>query len=444
MSERREYRRDPRRGGGGAGGGGGGGGSELVPLAEIQADLDKLIPQLARALPKGRDGRPIFTPERIVRMCLTTFRGKTGHLILATEKETILGSIMQAAQLGLEIGTPLGHSDLVPYGKKTQLIIGYRGMVDLARRSGDVGAVYAKVVHARDRFHYEYGMHPKLIHVPARLPDDQRGEPTAAYAVMQFRDGTEPQFDVMEKEEIEAIRACSKTAGREDSPWNTWPLEMWKKTILRRAFKLWPVNAAAKIAARIEEMHDAGLDPEPLTVETVDEGSGGTSSGVGETPRGRVIDAPREHADDVHEGDGRGGSTSRRADPEQPNDDDEEEGRPGLIEAATKLRRSDPEAFLRGFGLDHRATDMEAAAAELDFTDLSAKDLATGIEAAEAWQKEVGPQEGGGALPETGVTTRPDDIPFGKGKTPEPVETKAPAKTTARGAAAQAPKGTSR
>ena len=73
---------------------------------------------------------------------------------------------MQAVQLGLEPGL-LGHCYILPYKREATFIIGYKGMIDLARRSGHIQSIYAHAVHENDEFEYELGLHPKLEHKPS-------------------------------------------------------------------------------------------------------------------------------------------------------------------------------------------------------------------------------------------------------------------------------------
>ena len=112
---------------------------------------DRFKKQMALALPKS------LTADRLTRIVLTEFR-KTPAL-LSCDRESLFGAVLQCAALGLEPGSALGHCYLLPYGKTCQLIIGYRGMIDLARRSGQILSLCAYCVHEADEFHYELGLH---------------------------------------------------------------------------------------------------------------------------------------------------------------------------------------------------------------------------------------------------------------------------------------------
>lgn len=209
--------------------------------------------QMALALPKT------LTPERLTRVVMTECR-KTPAL-LKTSRESFLGAVLQCAQLGIEPGSALGHAYLIPYGNQCNLIIGYRGMIDLARRSGQIVSLHAYCVHAKDDFHYELGLHPDIHHVPSAEAD--RGPVTYVYAVAQLQGGG-VQFEVMSRAEVEAIRSSSK-AGR-SGPWVSHWDEMAKKTVIRRLFKLLPVSIEIARAVETDEKTDRGESIDPQDV----------------------------------------------------------------------------------------------------------------------------------------------------------------------------------
>lgn len=206
---------------------------------------DRFKKQMALALPKS------LTADRLTRIVLTEFR-KTPAL-LRCDRESLFGAVLQCAALGLEPGSALGHCYLLPYGKTCQLIIGYRGMIDLARRSGQIVSLYAYVVHEKDEFNYKLGLYPDVEHVPSS--EAAPGPVTHVYAVAKLKDGG-VQFEVMSRAEIEAVRARSK-AGR-SGPWVTDWDAMAKKTVIRRLFKYLPVSIEAVRATEIDEKADRG------------------------------------------------------------------------------------------------------------------------------------------------------------------------------------------
>ena len=226
--------------------------------------------QMALALPKS------LTADRLARIVMTECR-KTPAL-LNCNQESFLGAILQCAQLGLEPGSALGHCYLLPFGNgkaqdgrsNAQLIIGYRGMIDLARRSGQIVSLAAYIVHQEDEFDYQLGLQPNIVHKPAHQA--KPGPVTFVYAVANLKGGG-VQFEVMSRAEIEAVRDTSK-AGK-NGPWVTHFDEMAKKTVIRRLFKYLPVSIEIARAVEVDERSDRGeavTQEEVLDGEFIDKG----------------------------------------------------------------------------------------------------------------------------------------------------------------------------
>ena len=204
------------------------------------AALESLVSNgaLSKALPTG------LSPQRFARIVLTELR-KTPKLA-RTEPATFLGAVMTAAQLGLEFG-PLGHAYLVPYGQNCQLIVGYKGYIDLARRSGQLKSIVARPVHELDEFEYQYGTTEYLRHVPAT---GDRGKVVAYYGVAILHDGGQV-IHVMSPSDVEAFRVRSKSSG--DGPWKTDYDAMACKTVIRRMTPWLPMSTEAAQAVESDE-----------------------------------------------------------------------------------------------------------------------------------------------------------------------------------------------
>lgn len=185
--------------------------------------------QFAKALPK------VITPERFTRIAMTA--------LIQTPKlqqcrpETFIGALLTAAQLGLEPNTPLGQAYLIPYGNECQFQIGYKGMMDLAHRSGEIKNIEAHIVYENDEFSFEYGLNADLKHKPAM---HDKGNPVWVYAVYRLNNGGYG-FEVMSYDDVlEHGRKYSKTFAK--GPWQTQPEEMAKKTVLKKLLKYAPMK----------------------------------------------------------------------------------------------------------------------------------------------------------------------------------------------------------
>ena len=240
----------------------------------LAQQIEAMKPEIARAIPRH------LNPDRVARIAVTVMR-RTPKLAECTPA-SFLGALMTCAQLGLEPG-PLGHAYLVPYGNEVTFIAGYRGLVDLARRSGQVSSVQARVVRQGDQFDYAFGLEPKLEHKPTADADKPV---THAYAVIRLKDGG-VDFDVMTKAEIEAVRARSRAA--KSGPWVTDWAEMAKKTVLRRLLKTAPMSVEYQQAVANDEQTrtSAAVDAIDLNVPVDDP----------EAIDGEVVDEPTDHAE---------------------------------------------------------------------------------------------------------------------------------------------------
>jgi len=201
--------------------------------------------QFAMALPKH------LSADRFLRVALTAFT-RTPALLKCT-KASLTESLMDCSSLGLEPDGRRAH--LIPYGNKCQLIVDYKGLVELARRSGEISDIHADVVGENDLFEYSFGTNGNLEHKPAIKG---RGVVIAAYSYVKLKDGSS-SYDVMNLEEINAIRKRSKASG--SGPWVTDWNEMAKKTVFRRHSKWLPVSAEFRNAA--DKDYDVPIDLMP-------------------------------------------------------------------------------------------------------------------------------------------------------------------------------------
>lgn len=230
----------------------------------MQTFVKSMEGEIKKALPS------VITPERFTRIVLSALsvNPKLGQCTPAS----FLGAMMTSAQLGLEVNTPLGQAYVLPYMNKgvleAQFQLGYKGLIDLAYRSGEVEVIQAHVVYENDEFTCEYGLDPKLTHKPA---DGNRGEPVKVYAVFKTKSGGFG-FEVMSMEEVKSHAAkYSKAYGSAYSPWKTNFEEMAKKTVLKKVLKYAPLKSDFVKAAVQDEVikKDLSADMYEVPNETV-------------------------------------------------------------------------------------------------------------------------------------------------------------------------------
>ncbi|MDK2824535.1 MAG: recombination protein RecT [Clostridia bacterium] len=194
--------------------------------------INSMKPEIQRALPKHLDA------DRVARIAITAIR--TTPKLQQCNPYSFLGALMQASQLGLEPNTPLGQAYIIPYGNEAQFQIGYKGLLDLAYRSGQFKSIYAHEVYENDEFEYEYGLEQKLTHKPAAK---DRGNVIGYYAVFHLQNGGYG-FAYMSREDVEKHAQEYSQAVKKGwtSPWKTNFDEMAKKTVLKKVLKYAPLS----------------------------------------------------------------------------------------------------------------------------------------------------------------------------------------------------------
>jgi recombination protein RecT len=194
---------------------------------------------IVEALPTGID------VDRFVRIALTCFR--TNEKLQDCDIDSVIGAVMQAAQLGLEPGNGRGLSWLVPYGLECQFQIGYKGYIDLFMRSPLFRSIEVREVRENDHFEYAYGLEDRLVHEPARGGVD-RGRVTEYYGIARFASGGY-YWVVVDLPEIERHRNRSKA--KNNGPWVTDYQAMCAKTVIRIMHPYLPMSpeVAAAVAA---------------------------------------------------------------------------------------------------------------------------------------------------------------------------------------------------
>jgi recombination protein RecT len=230
-------------------------------METLRSLLEAAKPSMSQVVPKH------VTPERLVKLALVA--ASRTPLLLQCEPKSIVQGVMTAAQLGLDCGGVLGSAYLVPFKNtknggryEAQLIVGYRGLVDLARRSGEIETIEAHVVYAHDSFEVAYGLDPVLRHVPCLTGD--AGDPILVYAIARLKDGGR-QVEVMTRAEVERIRSRSRAGS--SGPWVTDWSEMARKTVVRRLCKYLPLSPELADALVADEKVEGSASVELVPVE---------------------------------------------------------------------------------------------------------------------------------------------------------------------------------
>lgn len=266
--------------------------------------LEKSKPQIGRALQST--GK--VSVDRFTRIVLTEAR-RTPRL-LECDPRSVLGAVLLSAQLGIEPG-PLEQAYLIPRRNRRagtvecQFMIGYRGYLELARRSGELLTIDAQVVYENDEFEETHGLQPVLRHRPART---DRGKPIAAYAVALLKNGGH-SFVVLSVDEIEQRR--KRSAAGNDGPWSTDWAAMARKSAIRALAPYLPQTPEFAKAQQVDEVvrTDVTEDLDDFAPPALDAGTDvddPSPDGVDEPPGDAAT--PSRSPGDGGEGDGESGS----------------------------------------------------------------------------------------------------------------------------------------
>lgn len=219
--------------------------------------------QFATALPKH------INSERFVRIAITTIR--QNPKLAKCNQESLLGALMVSAQLGLEPGT-LGQCYLIPFENKKagtvecQFQIGYKGLIELLRRSGQLSDIYSYTVYENDDFNIEYGLSRTLVHKPNFT---NRGEIKGFYAVAILKDGAKA-FEYMTKDEITKHEEKYRKGSYKNDVWNKNFEEMAQKTVVKKLLKWLPISVEFLEMAAKDEKSFKVIDDKSTEVQEIE------------------------------------------------------------------------------------------------------------------------------------------------------------------------------
>jgi recombination protein RecT len=169
-------------------------------------------------------------------------------------------AVLNVGLTGLSLNPSLAYAYLIPRKGKCVLDISYRGMIQIAYNAGAVKNIRVEVVRKNDVFEYHAGSKNTLLHSPNVFASvEERGEIIGVYSVAVYVNG-EISICCMSKEEVEFIKSKSQAviAGK-DTIWKEWEGEMYKKTVLKRHFKMLPKSGKLLEAVAILNEHE-GID----------------------------------------------------------------------------------------------------------------------------------------------------------------------------------------
>jgi recombination protein RecT len=249
--------------------------ADMKPKEQIAYLLNQKKGELAKMIPKT------LSIDRLLKVA--QIAATTTPALAKCDVPSLIGAIGQCAQMGLEPNTVLGHAYLVPFNTKrkdangqerwvnsVQVIIGYKGLIDLARRSGQIVSIAAHEVCENDHFELVYGLDEKLNHTPAM---GERGAVIGFYAVAKLKDGGHC-CEFMSTHQVHQIRDGSqgwqqavKYKSQDRHPWSAHFVEMGRKTVIRRLAKYLPLSVEFQTAVALDGMANEGKDQKLDTID---------------------------------------------------------------------------------------------------------------------------------------------------------------------------------
>jgi recombination protein RecT len=218
---------------------------ELQVSDLLERNKDKISQVIAKSL----------DPQRFMRLCVGALR-QTPKL-RECSVESLVNSMIASGILGIEPNTPTGEGFILPYKGEAKFQLGYQGLLTLAARNG-ILVLSVDCIRENDRYEQHRGTRNELVH-EIRIGD--RGKEIAYYCVYQFPNGPR-SFCVMDMDELNKVQASSRGQSDPDSPWQKWPEEQRKKTVVKRTLKMIPGKSEQlSLGLKVDGEYEAGLKP---------------------------------------------------------------------------------------------------------------------------------------------------------------------------------------
>ncbi len=240
--------------------------SEIIKFSDTKAvneflelrgsEIEKLLP-------------PEINRAKFIRVVLNAVNANPK--LLQCSQVRFFNSVMICAEIGLMPNTVNGHCYIIPYWNKAkntseaQFQYGYKGLIELARRSGEIASIECDGVYEGDEFDFTRGTASFLKHKPKYKADRTKENLTHVWVLVRYKNGTPESFDVMPKAEIEKHRMGSQ--GADGNFWNKWYEEMGIKTCLIKMFNFMPMSSDFRSSlALAPEYESVEFKNEPILI----------------------------------------------------------------------------------------------------------------------------------------------------------------------------------
>lgn len=226
-------------------------------IEDVRTTFKKMIGPLASVIPRGA------SIERLIGIALTACQNKPE--LLTCDRRSLLAAIIESIHLNLELNPIMGQAYLVPRKGKVVLTPGYKGLLDLARRSDMVLSVGVGAVYAGDDFEFSDGTAPFIRHKKSL---EKGTDLLWAWSRAEIRGAVHPSMSVLPKWFVEDIRA--RSAMKDSGPWKTDYAAMAIKTSVKQLSKVLPASVELRRAVALDDQAEIGENQNLESVLTPD------------------------------------------------------------------------------------------------------------------------------------------------------------------------------
>lgn len=251
-------------------------------MKQRKAYFEARIPLIAKWVRGG------VRPESLVRFALLDLQ--QNPKLQACDPSSIYMALLACAVTGCEPGALKGEAYIVPFGGRAQFMCGYRGMIKMAKRSGEVTNIFANVVHQRDTFDIDLGSDARVTHRPA-LSD--RGDVIGVYAIAKMAHGSN-EVEWLSSDDIERIRKVAESRGKSPA-WSQWPEEQARKSAIKRLAKRLPLGHDYIVSVAIEQAQEEIGDAKDI----IDLETDGAASQVESAPQIQIDEPAFDPSTDI-------------------------------------------------------------------------------------------------------------------------------------------------
>lgn len=222
-------------------------------------------------------------------------------------KQSVINAVTNIAAIGISLNPARKQAYLVPRDGQICLDISYIGLLDLAVSSGSIMWGQAEIVRQNDGFTLN-GFDKPPTHTFNPFGTD-RGDIVGVYVVVKTHSG-DYLTTTMSLEEVHSIRDRSEgwkafaAKKIKSTPWASDEGEMIKKTVIKRAYKLWPKTERLDEAMNhLNNVNAEGLsdrpadwvDVAPLIAEAVATRTDAEALAYWKTNNGQLANQPADH-----------------------------------------------------------------------------------------------------------------------------------------------------